>query len=89
MKKNLDIGTPLLYCLRKGAVVGGAIGAIGGVPLGLFIAPALIGLNMGAGSNYLLTATWVFFSVATSGVFCGACLGLGFWLLWVIWKLFS
>jgi len=95
MENNLDT---LLSFLRAGAVVGGYIGAGAGGAGGLVIA-GFIRLDEGSMGNYwvrvlrdagmddyLARVAWIFFSVAASGVFYGACLGLFFWLLWVIGK---
>jgi len=94
MKKNLDIGTPLLSFLTTGAVVGGAIGAMGGLLFGAVLGIGLIALGGGGGGISMFVVVCIFgvggfLGGAVYGAFYGACFGLGFWLLWVIWKVFS
>ena len=91
MKKNLDIGTPLLSFLRKGAVVGGAIGAMVGPLFGAALGTGLIALGGGGGGISMFVVVCIFgvggfLGGAFFGAFFGACLGLVFWLLWVIFR---
>jgi len=80
MKNNLDT---LLSFLRKGAVVGGAIGAM----VGSVVFTGILALGGGNGSIWVFVVVG-FFGGAASGAYYGACFGLFFWLLWAIWKLF-
>ena len=94
MKKNLDIGTPLLSFLRNGAFVGGAIGAMVGPLFGAALGTGIIALGGGGGGISMFVVVCIFgvggiFVGAVFGAVFGACLVLGFCLLWVIWKLFS
>lgn len=81
MKKNLEIGVPLLFCLGIGAA---ALG-MGAAAFGLLVGLLFTWLTPYAGVNIWLVAWKGFIWGASTGLI----VGVGAWLLWLGWKLYS